>query len=69
MPSGLHARAPTRPGQKSSCSTYRAFLYTGTKSPGADLAYALPGDSAQGATVHTGIALNHRTSDRRRYPP
>ena len=35
--------------------TDRAFRYTGYQS--ADLAYAVTGHSAQGATVHTGIAL------------
>ena len=42
--------------------TDRAFHYTGYQS--ADLAYAITGHSAQGATVHTGIALVTGTEDR-----
>ena len=42
--------------------TDRAFRYTGYQS--ADLAYAITGHSAQGATVHTGIALVTGTEDR-----
>ena len=42
--------------------TDRAFRYTGYQS--ADLAYAVTGHSAQGATVHTGIALVTGTEDR-----
>jgi hypothetical protein len=42
--------------------TDRAFRYTGYQS--SDLAYAVTGHSAQGATVHTGIALITGTEDR-----
>jgi hypothetical protein len=42
--------------------TERAFRYDGYQS--ADLAYAITGHSAQGATVHTGIALVTGTEDR-----
>ena len=42
--------------------TDRAFRYTGYQS--ADLAYAITGHSAQGATVHTGIALVTGSEDR-----
>jgi conjugative relaxase-like TrwC/TraI family protein len=42
--------------------TSQAFRYTGYHS--ADLAYAVTGHSAQGATVHTGIALVTGTEDR-----
>ncbi len=42
--------------------TDRAFCYTGYWS--SDLAYAITGHSAQGATVHTGIALVTGTEDR-----
>jgi hypothetical protein len=42
--------------------TDRAFRYTGYQS--SDLAYAVTGHSAQGATVHTGIALVAGTEDR-----
>ena len=42
--------------------TDRAFRYAGYQS--ADLAYAITGHSAQGATVHTGIALVTGTEDR-----
>ena len=42
--------------------TDRAFRYTGYQS--ADLAYAITGHSAQGGTVHTGIALVTGTEDR-----
>ena len=42
--------------------TDRAFRYTGYQSAG--LAYAVSGHSAQGATVHTGIALVTGTEDR-----
>jgi len=42
--------------------TDRAFRYDGYHS--ADLAYAVTGHSAQGATVHTGIALVTGTEDR-----
>ncbi len=42
--------------------TDRAFRYTGYQS--ADLAYAITGHSAQGATVHTGIALVTGAEDR-----
>jgi len=42
--------------------TDRAFCYPGYQS--ADLAYAITGHSAQGATVHTGIALVTGTEDR-----
>ena len=42
--------------------TDRAFRYTGYQS--ADLAYAVTGHSAQGATVHTGIALVTGAEDR-----
>jgi hypothetical protein len=42
--------------------TERAFRYTGYQS--ADLAYAVTGHSAQGGTVHTGIALVTGTEDR-----
>ena len=42
--------------------TDRAFCYDGYQS--ADLAYAITGHSAQGATVHTGIALVTGTEDR-----
>ena len=42
--------------------TGRAFRYTGYQT--ADLAYAITGHSAQGATVHTGIALVTGTEDR-----
>jgi len=42
--------------------TERAFCYTGYQS--SDLAYAITGHSAQGATVHTGIALVTGTEDR-----
>ena len=42
--------------------TDRAFRYTCYQS--ADLAYAVTGHSAQGATVHTGIALVTGTEDR-----
>ena len=42
--------------------TDRAFRYDGYHS--ADLAYAITGHSAQGATVHTGIALVTGTEDR-----
>jgi hypothetical protein len=42
--------------------TDRAFRYTGYQT--ADLAYAVTGHSAQGATVHTGIALVTGTEDR-----
>ena len=42
--------------------TDRAFLYDGYQS--ADLAYAISGHSAQGATVHTGIALVTGTEGR-----
>ncbi len=42
--------------------TAQAFLYTGYQS--CDLAYAITGHSAQGATVHTGIALVTGSEDR-----
>ena len=42
--------------------TARAFRYEGYQS--SDLAYAVTGHSAQGATVHTGIALVTGTEDR-----
>jgi hypothetical protein len=42
--------------------TDRAFCYPGYQS--ADLAYAITGHSAQGATVHTGIALVTGSEDR-----
>jgi hypothetical protein len=42
--------------------TDRAFRYTGYQS--SDLAYAVTGHSAQGATVHTGITLVAGTEDR-----
>jgi hypothetical protein len=42
--------------------TSQAFRYTGYQS--ADLAYAVTGHSAQGATVHTGIALVTGSEDR-----
>jgi conjugative relaxase-like TrwC/TraI family protein len=42
--------------------TSQAFGYTGYQS--ADLAYAVTGHSAQGATVHTGVALVTGTEDR-----
>ncbi len=42
--------------------TSQAFRYTAYQS--ADLAYAITGHSAQGATVHTGIALVTGTEDR-----
>jgi hypothetical protein len=42
--------------------TDRAFCYPGYQS--ADLAYAITGHSAQGATVHTGIALVTGNEDR-----
>ena len=42
--------------------TDRAFRYAGYQS--SDLAYAVTGHSAQGATVHTGIALVTGTEDR-----
>src|SRR6185312_1789763 len=42
--------------------TDRAFRYDGYQS--SDLAYAVTGHSAQGATVHTGIALIAGTEDR-----
>ena len=42
--------------------TGRVFCYPGCQS--ADLAYAITGHSAQGATVHTGIALVTGTEDR-----
>ena len=42
--------------------TDRAFFYTGYHT--SDLAYAVTGHSAQGATVHTGIALVSGTEDR-----
>ena len=42
--------------------TDRAFGYAGYRS--SDLAYAITGHSAQGATVHTGIALVTGTEDR-----
>src|SRR5262249_56436093 len=42
--------------------TARAFRYTGYRT--ANLAYAITGHSAQGATVHTGIALVTGTEDR-----
>jgi hypothetical protein len=42
--------------------TTQAFRYDGYQS--ADLAYAITGHSAQGATVHTGIALVTGTEDR-----
>jgi hypothetical protein len=42
--------------------TDRAFRYDGYQS--SDLAYAVTGHSAQGATVHTGIALITGTEDR-----
>ena len=42
--------------------TSQAFRYTGYQT--ADLAYAVTGHSAQGATVHTGIALVTGTEDR-----
>src|SRR6185437_1980091 len=42
--------------------TERAFCYAGYQS--SDLAYAITGHSAQGATVHTGIALVTGTEDR-----
>ena len=42
--------------------TERAFCYAGYQT--CDLAYAITGHSAQGATVHTGIALVTGTEDR-----
>jgi hypothetical protein len=42
--------------------TTQAFCYTGYRS--SDLAYAITGHSAQGATVHTGIALVTGNEDR-----
>ena len=42
--------------------TERAFRYAGYQT--SDLAYAITGHSAQGATVHTGIALVTGTEDR-----
>ena len=42
--------------------TAQAFRYTGYQS--SDLAYAVTGHSAQGSTVHTGIALVTGTEDR-----
>ena len=50
------------PGTGQRRFTDRAFRYTGYHS--ADLAYAVTGHSAQGATVHTGIALVTGTEDR-----
>jgi ATP-dependent exoDNAse (exonuclease V) alpha subunit len=46
--------------------TDRAFSNTGYQS--ADLAYAITEHSAQGATVHTGIALV-TGSENRQWPP
>ena len=45
----------------------RAFRYDGYQT--SDLAYAVTGHSAQGATVHTGIALVAGTEDRQRLYP
>ena len=63
-PSGLMVRRRLDPdrvtGQRR--FTDRAFCYPGYQS--ADLAYAITGHSAQGATVHTGIALVTGTEDR-----
>jgi hypothetical protein len=42
--------------------TAHAFCYTGYRS--SDLAYAITGHSAQGATVHTGIAVVTGSEDR-----
>ena len=62
-PGGLMVRRRLDPdrvtGQR---FTDRAFCYPGYQT--ADLAYAITGHSAQGATVHTGIALVTGTEDR-----
>ena len=62
--SGLMVRrlleADTATGQRR--FTDRAFCYVGYQS--SDLAYAITGHSAQGATVHTGIALVTGNEDR-----
>ena len=50
------------PGTGQRRFTERAFCYAGYQS--SDLAYAITGHSAQGATVHTGIALVTGTEDR-----
>ena len=63
-PSGLMVRrlleADPATGQRR--FTDRAFCYAGYQS--SDLAYAITGHSAQGATVHTGIALVTGNEDR-----
>ena len=52
----------TGPGTGQRRFTGRAFCYPGYQS--ADLAYAITGHSAQGGTVHTGIALLTGAEDR-----
>ena len=54
---GIMVRRPLDPNPSTGQRrfTAQAFRYTGY--PSADLAYAITGHSAQGATVHTGIAL------------
>jgi AAA domain/TrwC relaxase len=61
---GVMARRLLGPDRKTGQRRFtdRAFHYTGCQS--AALAYAITGHSAQGATVHTGIALVTGTEDR-----
>ena len=59
-----HGPPPARPGPATGQRRFtgQAFRYDGYQS--GDLAYAITGHSAQGATVHTGIALVTGTEDR-----
>jgi hypothetical protein len=63
-PGGLMVRRRLDPDRATGQRRFtgRAFCYPGYQS--ADLAYAITGHSAQGATVHTGIALVTGTEDR-----
>src|SRR6185437_876921 len=61
---GIMVRRPLDPDPATGQHRFtdRAFRYDGYHS--ADLAYEVTGHSAQGATVHTGIALVSGTEDR-----
>ena len=63
-PSGIMVRRQLDPDRATGQRrfTTQAFRYDGYQS--ADLAYAVTGHSAQGATVHTGIVLVTGTEDR-----
>jgi hypothetical protein len=67
---GIMVRRPLDPNPSTGQRrfTAQAFRYTGY--PSADLAYAITGYSAQGASVHTGIALVTGSEGRQwLYPP